>query len=130
MDDRPQAPWGNFPLTEIVILLGIVLMAWGFLTGGLSRGGGSGGTIRFGAGLALASLAGLELAVREHVAGFRSHTTLLAGAAAFAVVTVLALGPGPRQLWILTLVAACVFAVVFWALRELFKRRSGGVAFR
>jgi len=129
MDQRPEAPWGSFPLTELVILLGIVLMAWGFLTGGLSQDGGS-GTLRFGLGLALASLAGLELAVREHLAGFRSHTTLLAGAAAFAVVTVLALGPGPRTLWILTLVALCVFAVVFLALRQLFKRRSGGVAFR
>ena len=36
---------------------------------------------RIAAGLALASLGGLELAVREHVTGFRSHTTLLAGRA-------------------------------------------------
>src|SRR5688572_24008889 len=27
--ERPAAPWGNFPLSELVILLGIVLILWG-----------------------------------------------------------------------------------------------------
>ena len=40
-------------------------------------------------GLALASLAGLELSVREHFGGYRSHTALLASAV--AVATMLAL---------------------------------------
>ena len=45
------------------------------------------GDVRFIAGLALASLGGLELAVREHLAGYRSHSSLIAGVAAFVVVT-------------------------------------------
>jgi hypothetical protein len=124
MDERPPAPWGSFPLSELVVLLGIVLMVWGLFTWD------DGGGIRFGAGLAIASLGGLELSLREHLAGFRSHTTLLSGALAFAVVTALALGPGPDQLWVLLVVALGVFGGSFFLLRELFKRRSGGLGFR
>ena len=124
IDERPPAPWGSFPLSELVVLLGLVLMAWGFFTW---RGGGH---LRVIAGLALASLAGLELSLREHLAGYRSHSTLLAGVCAFAVVTALALGPGPHVLWALLIVALVVFGVALYWLRELFKRRSGGRAFR
>ena len=48
------------------------------------------------AGLVLGSLAGLELAAREHFAGYRSHSSLLAACAAFATgaLVVIAL-PGP-----------------------------------
>jgi len=42
-----------------------------------------------GAGVILAGLGGLEVAVREHFAGFRSHTTLLAGFVFVVVVAVL-----------------------------------------
>ena len=30
---RPEAPWGSFPLSELIILLGIVLIAWGAFRG-------------------------------------------------------------------------------------------------
>jgi hypothetical protein len=124
MDERPPAPWGEFPLSELVILLGIVLMGWGLLSWDSS------GNVRFGAGLAVASLGGLELSVREHLAGFRSHTSLLSGAAAFAVVSILAVGPGPHVLGALVIIGAFVFAAAFYGLRQLFKRRSGGPGFR
>jgi hypothetical protein len=124
IDARPPAPWGKFPLTELVILLGIALMTWGFVSGG------SQGNLRLGAGLVLASLGGLELASREHLAGYRSHSSLLAGAAAMLVVTVLALGPGPHVAWALLTIAVVVFGAAFYGLRGLFKRRSGGVGFR
>lgn len=124
IEDRPPAPWGNFPLSELVILLGIGLMTWGFLSWG------GRGHLRFGAGLALASLGGLELALREHLAGYRSHSSLLAGAAALIAVSVLSLGPGPHLAWVLTAIAAVVFGLAFYGLRALFKRRSGGHGFR
>src|SRR4051794_14620108 len=124
IDERPPPPWGKFPLTELVILLGIALMTWGFV----SRG--SQGNLRLAAGLALASLGGLELASREHLAGYRSHSSLLAGAAALLVVTGLALGPGPHVAWALLIIAVVVFGAAFYWLRELFKRRSGGLGFR
>jgi hypothetical protein len=122
-DERPRPPWGSFPLSELVILLGIVLIGWGVLSG-------EDGEQRFFAGLVIASLGGGELALREHLAGYRSHTTLLAGVAAFVVVTVVALGLGPVKLWLLVVIGAGVFAAAFYAMRTVFKRRSGGVGFR
>jgi len=82
------------------------------------------------AGLVIASLGGGELALREHLAGYRSHTTLLAGVAAFVVVTVVALAFGPVQVAILVALGVFVFAATFYAMREVFKRRSGGLGFR
>ena len=121
--ERPPAPWGNVPLSEVLILAGLVVMVWGFFSD-------SGQNQKVVAGFALASLGGGELALREHLAGFRSHSTLLAGVAAFAVVTAVALGLGPVRVWILTVVALVVFGSTFYGLRELFKRRSGGLGFR
>lgn len=123
IQDRPSAPWGGFPLSELVILVGIVLILWGALKG-------SDGERFIFAGLVIASLGGGELALREHMAGYRSHSSLLAGAAAFIAVTVVALGLGPVKVWVLLLLGVAVFAATFYAMRELFKRRSGGLGFR
>jgi hypothetical protein len=82
------------------------------------------------AGLVIASLGGGELALREHLGGYRSHSSLLGGVAAFVAVTVVALGLGPVRVWILLVVGALVFGGTFYAMREIFKRRSGGVGFR
>lgn len=125
VEDRPPPLWGAFPLTELVTLAGIVLMAWGFLSGP-----GSDGNAKLAAGLAIASVAGLELAVREHVTGFRSHTSLLSGAVGIVVIVVLGLGVGLETLGLLVIAGAAAFAVSFVGLRELFKRRSGGLSFR
>jgi len=121
--ERPPALWGSFPLSELVILLGIGLILWGAARG-------SGGEEMLAAGLVIASLGGGELALREHMAGYRSHSSLLAGVAAFASVTVVALGLGPVRVWVLVVLGAAVFAVTFYGMRELFKRRSGGLGFR
>ena len=122
-DERPAAPWGSFPLSELVIFAGIVLIVWGFL-------GGEEGGARVAAGLLIASLGGGELALREHLAGYRSHSTLLAGVATFASVTALALLAGPVKLWLLVVVGIGVFGGTFYWMRELFRRRSGGLGFR
>ena len=91
---------------------------------------GTRGITMIAAGVALASLAGLELSIREHLAGYRSHSTVLAG-----VATVVALAAGffvlPTSLLVVNLlIGAVVFGVCFYALREVFKRRSGGLGFR
>ena len=121
---RPPAPWGSFPLSELVILAGLVVLVWGFLSGGDQAGE------RIGAGLVLASLGGGELALREHLAGFRSHSSLLSGVAAFVVVTAVAIALGPVKVWVLLILGVAVFGGTFHAMRELFKRRSGGLSFR
>ena len=123
--ERPPPLWAPFPLTELIILVGIVLMGWGFV-----EGVGDEGNAKIAAGLAVASIAAMELSVREHVTGFRSHTTLLAGAAAIASIVVLGLVIGVQTLGILLITALVVFGGCFYALRELFKRRSGGLSFR
>jgi uncharacterized membrane protein YhiD involved in acid resistance len=81
--------------------------------------------------LVLGSLAGLELSIREHFAGFRSHTTLLAGAAgvAAAMVSFFAFGKHTGRIVFLP-IGLVVFAAAFWPLRQAFKRRSGGLGFR
>ena len=122
-DERPPPPWGSFPLSELLILAGIVVILWGLA-------GGRGNEERVAGGLVIASLGGGELALREHLAGYRSHSALLAGVAAFVVVTGVALGLGPVKVWVLLLLGALVFGAALYGLRELFKRRSGGLGFR
>ena len=64
-------------------------------------------------GMALGSLGGLDTALREHFAGYRSHTTLIAGAAGRDVAALLffarrAVARADRRR---------AFAVVFWWMR-------------
>jgi hypothetical protein len=119
-DDRPPAPWGNFPLAELVILAGIVALAIGVIGGHPTA---------IGVGVALAGLGGLEVAVREHFAGYRSHTTLLAGAV--FVLTVGGLFYLAHQILAVALaVGAVAFALAFYLARRAFQRASGGLGFR
>jgi hypothetical protein len=106
---------------ELVILLGLILLIAGFFAQD---------AIMIACGLTLAAMAGLELSVREHLAGFRSHSTVLAG-----TLAVVAVGIGyfvlPSSLFGLNLlIGALVFGIALYAFRELFKRRSGGLGFR
>src|SRR5918999_5050906 len=107
--ERPPPPWGSFPLSELVGLVGIVLAVSGFVVQG-DRGG-----LMVIFGIGLASLAAVEVAAREHFAGYRSHTTLLAGAAGIVVMTAFAFatGPSPTARGIALALGAAVFLVVF-----------------
>jgi lysylphosphatidylglycerol synthetase-like protein (DUF2156 family) len=82
------------------------------------------------AGLVLGSLGGLELAIREHFAGYRSHTTLLAGGVALVAGTLLVLTVGKILLPVLAAVALGVFVACFVLFRRVFRKRSGGLSFR
>jgi hypothetical protein len=123
MADAPKAPWSPFPLTELVVLLSMVLIVAGVLTDGGRRGALLGG------GFALVSLAGLELALREHFAGYRSHSTLLAGTSAIVVDAPLFLWTDLPQVALLVL-GIGVFLLVLTRLRRAFRARSGGMGFR
>jgi hypothetical protein len=123
-DERPPAPWGSFPLVELCVLLAIVLLIAGFVVGG-----GRGATM-IAMGLALGSLGGLELSIREHFAGYRSHTTLLAGAVAVILGTLVAVVAGKILIPVLIAVGVVAFAASFWAFRRVFRARTGGVSFR
>jgi lysylphosphatidylglycerol synthetase-like protein (DUF2156 family) len=119
-DERPPAPWGNAPLAELVILAGIVALAVGVVGGHPTA---------IGAGVALAGLGGLEVAIREHFAGYRSHTTLLAGAA-FVLTTGLVLYAANQILAVALAVGAVAFAAIFYLARRAFQRASGGLSYR
>jgi hypothetical protein len=126
IDERPAPPWGKFPLVELVVLLALIMLPLSFVIGGTR------GNVMLTAALALGSLAGLELSIREHFSGYRSHTTLLAGACAFASMALVffAGGRGDLSRALMIPVGGLVFLGAFWVLREAFKRRSGGLGFR
>ncbi|HEX5983214.1 MAG TPA: hypothetical protein VFY69_03310 [Solirubrobacterales bacterium] len=119
-DERPPAPWGAAPLAELVILAGIVALAIGVIGGNPTA---------IGVGVALAGLGGLEVAIREHFAGYRSHTTLLAGAA-FVLTTGLVFYAADQILAVALAAGAVVFAVTFYLARRAFQRASGGLSYR
>lgn len=124
--ERPKPPWGSFPLSELAILLGGVLLVLGFFGGTGPRQ-----ATMVVAGFAIASVGALEVVVREHLAGYRSHSLLLAG-----VPTVVVLGAlfylGPEWLTPPARVAigALVYALSAWSLVQVFRLRSDGRAFR
>jgi hypothetical protein len=125
--ERPPAPWGSFPLSELVIFMAIVLGVVGFITFNHSRG-----RVMVFAGMVLGSLGGLEVSIREHFGGYRSHSSLLAGSVAVLAMIAVAFAGGKSGVAraIVLPVGGLVFAAAFWLFRGAFKRRSGGLGFR
>ncbi len=117
-DERPLPPWHPVPLVELSVLAGLILLAAGFFL----RDGPLGRAMLI-CGLGLASLAGLDTALREHFSGYRSHSTLLAGLPAVATAgALLFAGAGP----VIALAAtAAVLALALVVLRRAFRARTG-----
>ncbi len=67
--------------------------------------------------------------MREHFAGYRSHTTLLAGVG-FVVVTGLAYFLAELVLWQCLAVGVLLAVPAFWWLRRAFEKASGGLSYR
>ena len=118
-DERPPAPWGNFPLVELAVLVGLAMLLAGFVVQGRR------GTTLIFVGIVLGSLGGLELAIREHWAGYRSHTLLLSSAAGVAVLAALALLVPSLWFPIALAIATAAFAAAALGLVRVFRRRSG-----
>jgi hypothetical protein len=132
--ERPPAPWHPWPLSEMLILVGAVGTVVGLAR--LGHGGiSNGGPVLF-AGLGAVALGTIEVTLREHRAGYRSHTLILAllpvvifhsavvlGLAAFTTV--------PRLLNVgLLAVDAALFAVLFKLLRARFQDARARVVSR
>lgn len=110
-----------------------MLLALVFGVIGFARFEHQSGKVMVAAAMALGSLGGLEVSIREHFAGFRSHTTLLAASSAVGSMILISVIAGKGGLAILGLVVAVgvlVFVLAFYALRQAFVRRSGGLSFR
>ena len=126
--EAPPAPWGSFPLTELVVLLALIFGVIGFI-----RFNTHSGKVMVVAAMCLGSLGGLEVSIREHFGGYRSHTTLLAASSAVAsmiLISVIAGRVGLAILGVVVGIGVIVFVLAFWGLRQAFIRRSGGLGFR
>lgn len=119
-DERPPAPWGSFPLAELTVLAGIVMLVVGVIDGSPTA---------IGVGVVLGGLGGLEVSAREHFGGYRSHTTLLAGTV-FVLVTGGLFYLAGLILAVCLAVGAAAFAAAFLTLRRAFRRASGGYSFK
>ena len=116
-DERPRAPWHPFPLVELCVLIGLVLLILGLIFWD-----DDGGRVMLVCGMALASLGGLDTALREHFSGHRSHALLLGAIPAVLLAGVLFFAGAP---WIaIPLTAVAVLAGAYTALRRAFRTRS------
>src|SRR5919112_1949657 len=113
-DERPRAPWHPFPLVELCVLIGLVLLILGLILWDDDLG-----RVMLVTGMALASLGGLDTALREHFGGYASHALLLAALPAVLVTAALFFAGAP---WIaLPLAGATVLGAAFVVLRRCFR---------
>jgi hypothetical protein len=73
MGERPRAPWHPLPLSELLILVGGIGTVIAVNRGEVESGGAA-----LLASLAAVALGTLEVTLREHRSGYRSHTLILA----------------------------------------------------
>ena len=71
MGERPQAPWHPLPLSELLILVGAIGVAVGLVRGPEANRS----TII--AGVLAVGIGTIEVRLREHLSGYRSHTLIL-----------------------------------------------------
>jgi hypothetical protein len=127
--ERPQAPWHPLPLSELLILVGgigvVVGLARRVTVDGPAQIGGPGGPTLV-AGVVAVVIGTIEVTLREHRSGYRSHTLMLALLPAIAVYSIVVLVVAafttvPRWLNIpLLLLDGALFVVLFKVLRARF----------
>jgi hypothetical protein len=109
--ERPEGPFGGFPASEVAIFAGLIALVIGLIEGA---------QLPLIVGSIACALGVVEVTAREHFAGYRSHTVLLAAIPAIALEAALVLVFGePRPRALLLLVVVPVFGVLFF----VFKRR-------
>jgi hypothetical protein len=117
--ERPTAPWHPVPLAELLILAGLIAIVVG-----ASRGAHGLPVLAVGVGAVV--IGTLEFSVREHLSGYRAHSSLLAAVptALFhgGLALVLSALGAPSAALILVPVALDLplFAVLFKLLRSRF----------
>jgi hypothetical protein len=116
--ERPKAPWHPFPLVELCVLAGIVLLVLGLLDAGSDRG-----KAMLVTGMLLGSLGGLDTALREHFSGFRSHAMILAALPAVGLAAILFFAGAPWPL--VSAVPVLTFAAALPLLLRAHRRRAG-----
>jgi hypothetical protein len=116
---RPRAPWHPVPVAELLILIGLIAVVVG------AAKGEAGIAIVF-SGIAAVLIGTLEFSVREHLSGYRAHSSLIAAVPTAILHGAVALGlstlGAPSATLILVPVAldVPVFALLFKLLRSRF----------
>jgi hypothetical protein len=117
LGERPRAPWYPLPLSELLILVGAI----GTVIG-LSRGVSNGAPPLI-AGLVAVAIGTVEVTLREHLSGYRSHAIIIAVLPVIVLDTALALliVPLTAALKVGMLVCdAALFAFIYKLLRARF----------
>jgi hypothetical protein len=109
--ERPRGMFGGFPVSELMILLGLIASVIGFLQ--------HGGPVLI-TGLIVLALGVIEVTGREHFTGYRSHAALLALIPAVVIEVGIVLAFKPAQRVYLVLVVVPIFGGLFWWLRKRF----------
>ena len=100
------------------MLAGIVLIVLGLLSFDTDRG-----RAMLLCGMALGSLGGFDTAAREHFAGYKSHSMMLAGVPAVALAAILYFAKAP---WPAVVAGALIaFAGATALLARAYERRAG-----
>jgi hypothetical protein len=122
-DERPQAPWHPLPLSELLILVGAIAVVVGLSR---SKHGFAAGGPTLLAGIGAAMIGTIEVTLREHRGGYRSHTLMLAvlpvilfHSAVILIVAAFTTVPQALSIGLLPLDVA-LFAVLFKLLRARF----------
>ena len=115
LGERPEAPWHPLPLSELLILIGAIGTVFGF-----SRG--ESGTVLIFAGLAAVLIGTVEVTLREHLSGYRSHSLILSLLPSIVLYTGLVLLTRPPLVLNLALLAFAVLlaTLLFRVLRARF----------
>jgi hypothetical protein len=112
--ERPPSPFGGIPVSEIAIFAGLIAVVVGYFNGG-------GPAVV--AGIVLCALGVTEVTAREHFAGFRSHSILLAAIPAVATEFLLVqIMPSSWPRATALIGDLIVFAALFWPLRKRYER--------
>jgi hypothetical protein len=120
LGERPRAPWHPLPLSELVIFVGMI----GVVVGALR---GQSGLPVVAVGVLAVCIGTLDFTIREHLSGYRPHTTLLAAVPTallhgLLAIALLALGaPSPSWIVIPIAVDIPVFMFLFRLLRDRFR---------
>jgi hypothetical protein len=111
--ERPESPFGGLPVSEIAIFAGLVALIVWFIKGG---------TVTLLIAIGVMGLGVLEVTAREHLSGYRSHTTLLAAIPAVLVgVTAVSISGESAGNAPLIFIGVPVFLLAFWPLRRRFQ---------
>ncbi|HEY2767574.1 MAG TPA: hypothetical protein VGI76_04920 [Solirubrobacteraceae bacterium] len=124
--ERPPAPWHPLPISEILILVGAIVAVIGLRRLDLKNPEVSSGGATLIAGIVAVAIGTIEVTLREHRSGYRSHTVMLALLPilifdSLTVLVVSAFTTAPRLMSLgLLAVDVILFVVLFRLLRARF----------